>query len=57
MFLGSVADGTTPRYVFFFLCVFLVFLLVHGEGSLVINTTSLVHCIKRDHYTDRHYVD
>jgi hypothetical protein len=48
-FLGSVADGTTTHYVFFFFPA-------HG-GSLVIDTTSLLYCIERDDYTDRHYVD
>jgi hypothetical protein len=35
-FLGSVADGTTTHYVFFFLGVLLVFSPAHGEGSLMI---------------------
>ena len=56
MFLGSVADGTTTRYVFF-PSVLLIFFPAHSEGSLVIGTASLLHCIERDDYTDRHYVD
>ena len=47
----------TTRYVFFFLGVLLVFFPAHGEGSLVISTASLLHCIEQDDYTDRHYVD
>jgi hypothetical protein len=49
MFWESVAGDTTTRYVFFF--------PAHGEGSLVIDAASLLHCIKRDDYTDIHYVD
>ena len=56
-FFGSVVDGTTTRYVFFFLGVLLVFFSAHGEGSLVIGTAFLLHCIERDDYTNRHYVD
>ena len=57
MFLGSLIDGTTTCYVFFFPGVLLVFFLAHGEGSLVIGTASLLHCIERDRYTNRHYVN
>ena len=57
MFLGSLIDGTTTCYVFFFPGVLLVFFLAHGEGSLVIGTAFLLHCIERDRYIDMHYVN
>ena len=47
--MGSVIDGMTTRYV--------PFLPAQGEGSLVIGTASLLHCIVWDNYIDMHYVD
>jgi hypothetical protein len=53
--LGS-ATSTTTRYFFFFLFVIGSFLLP-VRGWKECDTASFLHCIERDDYTDKCYVD
>ena len=52
MFLGSVAGGTTTRYVY----VLFFPVSAHVEDPPLIGTASRLYCNKRDDYTDMHYV-